>query len=572
MRADSRSSDGSVPTDALLAAAERALRDAFGVSFDFWAPGSPRTRSPWTRWPATSDDQSVCEDAQLVEILEAAWEQPETPLIREQSDGRHLVAVCCRDTSGGGVVGVGTVSSRSQQWLDRLARCAGRQMQLEQTLDLRESDLESCAKQISSDFEALTYLQGLAEHIEVCDISRSAADVAGSVIPLLRDLLNAEALVFVQPEETSDGPHRGTLQVGSVAIWAGRRVIDESACRELIDRFKEAAASQPVVENHISPTSEGSYPEGPYPEGVESFLLTSASTSDACVGWLLALNCQRAMHNEAIPVSDGRWESSDYEFGTVEAGLASSAGIMLATHQRNVELFQDKERLLIGILRALVNAVDAKDSYTCGHSDRVALIAQRLGKELALDHRECEELFLAGLLHDIGKIGVPDHVLLKPGKLTEDEFGVLKEHPERGRRILKHLDHLSYALPGVLHHHEHYDGKGYPSGLVRDEIPLIARIIAVADGYDAMSSNRPYRQAMPEEKVETILRSGAGTQWDDRVMEAFFRALPDIRVLCAESEAHTRELLGLGDDSGDDGSPLVATDAITTSVNATQVP
>ncbi len=565
MHADSRSSVGSVPTDDSLAddfvaAAEKALSDAFGVQFEFWVSGSP-----WTRWPATSNGESICEDASLLEILEAAWGEPETPLIREQPDGRHLVAVCCRDASGDGVVGVGTVSAQSPQWLDRLARCAGRQMQLEQTLDLREGDLESCAKQISSDFEALTYLQGLAEHIEVCDISRSAADVAGSVIPLLRDLLNAEALVFVEPEERSGGPRRGTLQVGSVAIWAGRRVIDESTCLELIDRLKEAAASQPVVENHLSRNSQGSYPEG-----IESFLLTSASTSDACVGWLLALNCQRAMHNEAVPASDGRWDSSDYEFGTVEAGLASSAGIMLATHQRNVELFQDKERLLIGILRALVNAVDAKDSYTCGHSDRVALIAQRLGQELGLENRECEELFLAGLLHDIGKIGVPDRVLLKPGKLTEDEFGLLKEHPERGRRILKHLDHLSYALPGVLHHHEHYDGKGYPSGLVGDKIPLIARIIAVADAYDAMSSNRPYREAMPEEKVETILRCGAGTQWDDRVMEAFFSVLPDIRALCAESESHTRELLALGDDSGDGGSPLVATDAITTSVNATQ--
>jgi HD-GYP domain-containing protein (c-di-GMP phosphodiesterase class II) len=244
------------------------------------------------------------------------------------------------------------------------------------------------------------------------------------------------------------------------------------------------------------------------------------------MGWLVAINRLVVPTDENVPLG-----MSDLEFGTVEAGLLASAASMLATQASNVELFVAKEGLLVGVVRAMVSALDAKDPYTCGHSERVALVGQRLARQLGLDERYCNQLYLTGLLHDIGKIGISDAVLSKPGKLSDQEFDEIKRHPDQGWLILHDLDPLNYVLPGVLHHHESYNGTGYPDQLAGDEIPLDARILAVADAYDAMSSDRPYRKGMDAEKVDAILRAGAGTQWDARVIEAFFTARDEIRTI-----------------------------------------
>jgi HD-GYP domain-containing protein (c-di-GMP phosphodiesterase class II) len=138
---------------------------------------------------------------------------------------------------------------------------------------------------------------------------------------------------------------------------------------------------------------------------------------------------------------------------------------------------------------------------------------------------------MAGLLHDIGKIGVDDNVLRKSGRLTDAEYEHIKRHPELGYKILKDLKRLSDVLPSVLYHHERWDGRGYPHQLAADGIPLFARIIAVADSYDAMASDRPYRKGLPEETVDEIFRKGAGTQWDDQVVTTFFNIREDIRAI-----------------------------------------
>ncbi len=136
---------------------------------------------------------------------------------------------------------------------------------------------------------------------------------------------------------------------------------------------------------------------------------------------------------------------------------------------------------------------------------------------------ELSDIYLAGLLHDIGKIGVRDEVLTKRGPLTDEEFKHIQQHVVIGHRILADLHAISHLLPGVLYHHERYDGAGYPEGLKGDAIPLLARILAVADSFDAMSTSRPYRTAMPLERVDEILRQGAGTQWDPLVIDAYVR-------------------------------------------------
>ena len=181
---------------------------------------------------------------------------------------------------------------------------------------------------------------------------------------------------------------------------------------------------------------------------------------------------------------------------------------------------------VIRIMRAMSSTIDARDAYTCGHSQRVGQTAAEIGTWIGLSAVECEQLYLTGLLHDVGKIGVPDRVLLKSGRLTDDEFELIKMHPEIGYRIIAPIAELSFTLPGILHHHERVDGRGYPHGLCGEKIHRSARILAVADAYDAMTSSRTYRSAMTPERARAILEKGAGTQWDHDIVCAFI-ALKD---------------------------------------------
>lgn len=205
--------------------------------------------------------------------------------------------------------------------------------------------------------------------------------------------------------------------------------------------------------------------------------------------------------------------NSAEEFGTVEADLMRSTSMMLAVHLANQRQYAQLQKTIDGTLLAMVSALEAKDQYTSGHSSRVAELSFALAKDLGLPPKDCEQINKSAILHDIGKIGIDDSVLRKPGRLTEQEFELIKRHPVVGYEILRTIGPFESMLPGVLHHHESWDGSGYPHGLAGDEIPRMAQIIAVADAYDAMTSDRPYRKGMPIEKVKQIFREGAGVQW-----------------------------------------------------------
>jgi len=271
---------------------------------------------------------------------------------------------------------------------------------------------------------------------------------------------------------------------------------------------------RPMVVNR--PLSE--QPDWPCPQ-VRQIVAVALAEGENVFGWLAALN----------HIDDG-------EFGTVEASLMNSVAAILGIHSGNIQLYRQQSDLLAGIVRALTSAIDAKDPYTCGHSDRVARVAVRLAEELGCDTKITNTLYLAGLLHDIGKIGIDDSVLRKAGKLSTEEYDHIKRHVEIGHRILQDIAKLEDVLPVVLHHHESWDGNGYPRKLGLKEIPLAARIVAVADSFDAMSSDRPYRKGMPDEKIEQILRAGAGQQWDPEVVGAFFRARDDIRRISHQQQ------------------------------------
>jgi putative nucleotidyltransferase with HDIG domain len=174
-------------------------------------------------------------------------------------------------------------------------------------------------------------------------------------------------------------------------------------------------------------------------------------------------------------------------------------------------------------LIALTRALDARDQDTEGHSERVADLAVEIGTEMGLNDTVLSPLRLAALLHDIGKIGVPDAILHKPGSLNEDEWAFIRKHPQTGYDILKNIPFLEPSLDAILHHHEKFNGKGYPAGISGNAISLSARILAVVDVYDALTSNRPYRPAFSSEKALEIIRGESGQQFDPEIIQALLR-------------------------------------------------
>ncbi len=197
--------------------------------------------------------------------------------------------------------------------------------------------------------------------------------------------------------------------------------------------------------------------------------------------------------------------------------------LMLARH--SFQRYIDMRDVYLSTVTALATSIDAKDPYTKGHSDRVNKYSIQMARELNMTEDQVEMLQYMSILHDIGKIGIKDVVLNKPGKLTEEEYEEIKKHSEVGHKIISEIKYLAKGADVVRHHHEMYDGNGYPDGLSKGDIPLGARIVAVADAFDAMTTDRPYREAMPKEEAIEELKRCSGTQFDPKVTEAFIGVL-----------------------------------------------
>ena len=221
------------------------------------------------------------------------------------------------------------------------------------------------------------------------------------------------------------------------------------------------------------------------------------------------------------------------DFSSTDIKLVNSIANQSAVFMANNILYADLQDLLMGVLHALTATIDAKDPYTCGHSNRVAIISKRLAEKCGLAPARVQQIYLAGLLHDIGKIGVPESTLCKPGRLTEEEYDQVKRHPGIGAKILGGIRQLDDVISGILCHHERLDGGGYPQGLTAKDLPLDARIIGLADCFDAMTSDRIYRKALPLEVVIKEISDHAGTQFDPEVAG---------RLLAMDLEAFLEEL------------------------------
>jgi len=193
--------------------------------------------------------------------------------------------------------------------------------------------------------------------------------------------------------------------------------------------------------------------------------------------------------------------------------------------RRSFELYTKMRKVYLDTIRALAAAIDAKDPYTKGHSERVAETAVALAQELNLSDQDIENIEYTALLHDIGKIGIADSILGKKNKLTNKEFDKIKEHTVMGAKIIEPVDFLKNSYEAIHHHHERYDGDGYPDGIKGEDIPILARIIAVADAYDAMGSDRPYRKKLNKDKILKELKDQSGKQFDPEAVKALISVL-----------------------------------------------
>ena len=376
-------------------------------------------------------------------------------------------------------------SSVRPDLLERLLQSAYDLMGHEQSREANQRNAESVVGQLGKVYEEVVLVQDLAQYLRP-DVDPLVLSEAVMERVRLISESNLSALCL----------HKGASPEYQVSgEWGMQGEEIEALVLEILGR----RSPQLLVRNHI----QSSPLRVKYPT-VHSLVAVPLFENDEVPSWLVLAN----------PI-DGR------ELGTEEANMMKSIGGVLSAHAQVVDLFRRHEEMVLAFIRSLVTTLDAKDSYTRGHSERVALVAQRLAIELNLSRVDSEAIYQAGLLHDIGKIGVDDAVLHKQTTLTASEFYKIAKHPEIGHTIISELKNLSHILPGILHHHERYDGRGYPGKLVGLEIPQMARILAVADAFDAMGSDRPYRKGMNREEIEQVLLKGSGNQWDPEVVQAF---------------------------------------------------
>ncbi|QEG34208.1 HD-GYP domain-containing protein [Bythopirellula goksoeyrii] len=491
----------------------RELEDACGMRFDTWTNSGDK-------WVCSSGGmESTALDEDSIQEICLTVRSTRRLATMNIDTGATLVAIPWKDpeTRVPRVL-TGVVDTDSLQLLlFSIKQTLKVEQQLEELEGLREEN-SVFLRQVTEDFEELTFLRSMAEHLTLENNNQGLTQLTNYTLSLLGQLVGIEQLYFLENV-------KGKSEVR--ASWGASSKTNQALANWQIEAVTDSVSGQlngrPLVRNQIKPLELG------YGiRTVQELIIVPVSTTLTRIGWLVAIN-RNELDSENS--TDARWVLSQNELGSRETSLLTTAAAMLGSHSNNLSLFEEREKLLVNVVRALVSAIDSRDPYTCGHSERVALYARRLAVEIGLGEDVCERIYLTGLLHDLGKIGIQDSVLKKDGPLTSEEFAEIQQHPELGWSILQGLEQLDYVLPGVLHHHERFDGQGYPDNLRGDETPLEGRLLAVVDAFDAMTSNRTYRPGMPLEKAINILAEGAGTQWDADLVDAFLRILPDIQEI-----------------------------------------
>lgn len=370
-----------------------------------------------------------------------------------------------------------------------------------------QQESEKLAEELSQSFEDLYLYAKIGSQVKTLRFSYS------TLTDLTRELLDTmrSDMAFVQlvnPKEYT--------AIHLAEGYAGKIAEPKAFVKSLIDSIPPSSPS--LKENYFLINDSHSNKEfcdlRPVPY---RFLVVTIQFSDNFYGWLglISYNLKEL-------------------FRRGELKLLVSIAEQIAVNISNSQLYRDLENFVINMVKSLVNAIEAKDLYTRGHSERVHLYSKLMADYLGLDEEKKNVLNWAAILHDIGKIGIAENILNKPNPLSEAEYEIVKDHPSKGFNILQPLEPLGESLAGILHHHERYDGQGYPKGLKGKEIPLLARIIAVADTFDAISSNRAYRFARPSEEALGIIEKAAGRQLDPELVDVFVKSFN--KYLASEKE------------------------------------
>ncbi len=375
-------------------------------------------------------------------------------------------------------------------------------------VDVLEGEVGKLSEALALKFEQLTLIHGLSEHLE---IQEDSAEVCEQLLEDLLPCIDATAMMielFADEEHqvssqcyfTTDGEERISADpvdwLGGIADQC-----DADRVQTPVGRERETGV---IVCNDVSFRSPDAHSPNTH---------FSESWEGHCI--VMSIKRRELVLGRLIAIRDVEQE----EFGTVEADLLRSMTLMLAVHWLNQRHYNQLQAMFESTIGSLVSALDAKDAYTCGHSSRVAELSVELASRLGYNDSDLARIHRGGILHDIGKIGIEDSVLGKPGRLTDEEFEKIRQHPVLGYEILKGIRLLREILPAVRHHHEAWDGSGYPDALAGEAIPRDAQIMAVADAFDAMTSDRPYRKGMPLEKVFSIFCEGQGKQWASDVVD-----------------------------------------------------
>ncbi|MFA5293203.1 MAG: HD domain-containing phosphohydrolase [Phycisphaerae bacterium] len=376
--------------------------------------------------------------------------------------------------------------------------------------ELRSSQqMELISNELAQTYEELMLLYKMSTNMKV---SQSDSNYLQMACDSLIELVNVEGIaIFLEKKINNSKKLVLTAGTGLIALDHKNGNMHEVLFERLLSELQ--TGSDALLDSEV---------DAPFKYDwfgrVRNIIAVPLHSNDKTIGMMVATN---------------RLDKADFD--SIDVKLFNSVATECAVFIENQSLFRDLKELFIGSLKALTNSIDAKDQYTRGHSERVAFISKWIAEQYAqtenMSADDIQKIYLAGLLHDIGKIGISEAVLRKPGKLTDEEYDQIKTHPAISAGILSEIRQMADIVPGVLCHHERYDGRGYPKGVKGDDIPVAGKIVMIADTFDAMTSKRTYRDALSIETAIEEIRRGLGTQFDPKIGSLFINS--DVEKLWA---------------------------------------
>jgi HD-GYP domain-containing protein (c-di-GMP phosphodiesterase class II) len=523
------------------------LREEFGIPFRFYDASSG------TLLQGLADDSKPPSSRPLERFRAPAIEGPlavrlvaeGTARVHPLAGGRFQLALPFPDPGGVTTVAAGMIAGLAGTQADSLQEHArlGKWLQsvhqrllvASQSSGRHRHRAGASSDRDGASFIGLEALMGLEQLLRTQRLDKTDDRSRKQILRTAATALRVRTLLWV-PAEGDEALIEGE---SLLSIW------DCGQLARLIVQESEGVSAGYLIDNQIPTRSWGAR----FPQIATALAVPVPVGSVA--GWIIALNKTSSSAGSSNPgapsrqtqpagssrgiagfdPSSGPHQADIGSFRRTDAALLLPFAALLAVHVRAARKLHHSRELMVGLTRSLAAAVDARDVYITGHSERVARIAVEIARELGLRESELGDVYLGGLLHDVGKIGVPDAILRKRDPLTPEEFSQIRAHVTIGSQFLSELHPIAHLLPAVLHHHERYDGTGYPDGLKGEAIPFLSRILAVAESYDAMTTTRPGRPTTAVEHVDEIFARGAGTQWDGQVVAALFRCRDPIHAI-----------------------------------------